>query len=229
MQVATLAGSATVARTPQRHWASSCGDHHHLSGGPRPGVCQQAFAVWKDYLFGLSTINGGDTPARRPVQLATNIGTQYARTPPVNVNATVRRVAPRTQRGTRSGLTEVPQIQGRPSVPVLSLHGIGDMQVPFSMEQIYRREAVAKQAGTGPRPAGDPHSGHCEVSPAEVGSASTTRQLGQQPGKPAGVVTTRHDPGDGGRLPLRLPVQRPGRVCRRTGTRRLYAACPRPD
>ena len=28
-------------------------------------------------------------------------------------------------------------MQGRPRIPVLSLHGLGDLFVPFSMEQVY--------------------------------------------------------------------------------------------
>ena len=40
-------------------------------------------------------------------------------------------------------LTGVPRVEGRPSIPVLSLHDIGDLFVPFSMEQVYAQRATA--------------------------------------------------------------------------------------
>jgi len=38
-------------------------------------------------------------------------------------------------------LTGIPAVQGDPRIPVLSLHGIGDLFVPFSMEQVYAQRA----------------------------------------------------------------------------------------
>src|SRR2546426_8481295 len=40
----------------------------------------------------------------------------------------------------------IPPISGRLPIPVLSLHTIGDLFVPFSMEQIYARRAAAQGA-----------------------------------------------------------------------------------
>jgi hypothetical protein len=40
-------------------------------------------------------------------------------------------------------LAAVPAIAGRLSMPVLSMHTLGDLFVPFSMEQIYARRAAA--------------------------------------------------------------------------------------
>ncbi|WP_433393115.1 hypothetical protein [Micromonospora sp. KLBMP9576] len=197
----------------------------NLTGGPRPGV-EQAFAVWKDHLFGLATINGGDTPARRPGQLATNVGRWYAPNAPVDVNATVLRVAPENAAERSStGLTEVPQIAGRPSVPVLSLHGIGDMQVPFSMEQIYRREAVANKRGQVLVQRAIRTSGHCEFSPAEVGSAfndlvnwvgNGVQPVGDDVTTPATVAAATYG----------CRFSDPAAYAGGTGTRRLYAPCP---
>ncbi|GAB3937671.1 hypothetical protein GCM10027614_16310 [Micromonospora vulcania] len=59
------------------------------SGGSRPGA-DAAFAVWKDFLFSISVTDGGDSPAERPGQLATNLLTRYSPNSPVNVNASVR-------------------------------------------------------------------------------------------------------------------------------------------
>lgn len=143
----------------------------NASGGPRPATAE-AFAYWQDFLFGLLGQPQSDNLADNPSQLATNSRTRYQPNRPVDVNASVQRVAPANPgaRQTRA-LTEVPAVFGLPSAPVMSLHGIGDMFVPFSMEQDYRddvarfgrtRLLVQRAIRT---------IDHCEFSPAEVGDA----------------------------------------------------------
>ncbi|MEU6075474.1 hypothetical protein [Micromonospora sp. NPDC047074] len=196
----------------------------NLTGGPRPGA-DQAFAVWKDHLFGLATINGGDSPARRPGQLATNVGTWYTPNAPVDVNATVLRVpAENLAERTDTSLTEVPRIAGRPSVPVLTLHGIGDLQVPFSMEQIYRGKAVANKRAQVLVQRAIRTSAHCEFSPAEVGAAFTDLVNWVQGGvKPAGDDVTAPDTVAAPTFGCRFSD--PAAYAGGTGTRRLYAPC----
>ena len=46
----------------------------------------------------------------------------------------------------RNGLANIPTVQGTPSIPVISLHTLGDLFVPFSMEQIYARRVAANGA-----------------------------------------------------------------------------------
>ncbi|MGV9807737.1 hypothetical protein [Micromonospora chersina] len=194
------------------------------SGGPRPGA-DAAFAVWKDFLFGIATTDGGDSPAQRPGQLATNLLTRYSPNSPVNVNATVQRVAPENLRQRLSPtLTEVPRISGRPTVPVLSLHDLGDLFVPFSMEQAYARDAawhgrsrlVVQRAVRAAQ--------HCEFSPAEAGAAWDDLVSWVRTGqRPAGDAVTD-----------RKAVAAPDFGCRfsdpaawvaGSGTRRLYPPC----
>ncbi|GGR74755.1 alpha/beta hydrolase [Micromonospora fulviviridis] len=194
------------------------------SGGPRPGA-DAAFAVWKDFLFSITTTDGGDSPAQRPGQLATNLLTRYSPNSPVNVNATVQRVAPENlwQRLSPT-LTEVPRISGRPTVPVLSLHDLGDLFVPFSMEQAYARDAawhgrsrlVVQRAVRAAQ--------HCEFSPAEAGAAWDDLVSWVRTGqRPAGDAVTD-----------RKAVSAPDFGCRfsdpaawaaGSGTRRLYPPC----
>jgi hypothetical protein len=57
------------------------------------------------------------------------------------LNAEVLRVRPTATAD--PGLNGVPRVNGRPPVPVLSLHDIGDLFVPYSMEQVYARRAAA--------------------------------------------------------------------------------------
>lgn len=192
------------------------------SGGQRPGA-EAAFGYWKDFLFGLGAPSTGEGLSRDPGQLATNIGTRYRPSAPVDVNRSVQRV-PAENRWARNtaSLTEVPRIQGRPTAPVLSLHGLGDLFVPFSMEQEYRDDVahhgrtklVAQRAIRTVE--------HCEFAPSEVGAAWNDLvrwvDTGRRPA--ADVVDDR------------AAVAAPGYGCRftdpaayETGTRRMFAPC----
>ena len=63
-------------------------------------------------------------------------------------NASIFRVQPTpdANRIRRDGVRWVPKTNARIDVPVVTLHTLGDLYVPFSMEQIYKRRADA--AGT---------------------------------------------------------------------------------
>ncbi|KAB1914449.1 S9 family peptidase [Micromonospora sp. AMSO31t] len=194
------------------------------SGGQRPGA-DAAFAVWKDFLFSITVTDGGDSPAQRPGQLATNLLTRYSPNSPVNVNATVQRVAPENlwQRLSPT-LTEVPRISGRPTVPVLSLHDLGDLFVPFSMEQAYARDVAWHGRSRLVVQRAIRAAQHCEFSPAEAGAAWDDLVSWVRTGKrPAGDAVTD-----------RKAVAAPDFGCRfsdpaawtaGSGTRRLYAPC----
>jgi hypothetical protein len=42
-----------------------------------------------------------------------------------------------------NGLANIPPVAGNPTIPVLSLHTIGDMYVPLLMQQIYAKRVIA--------------------------------------------------------------------------------------
>jgi len=127
------------------------------SGGERPGFAA-SFAYWNTvpssaptpdlpFLFGLYPGLSGGTAGIADGNLTDNRFTVYRSTDRLlptaaerRLNAKVLRVAP-TTRPSR-GLDGVPRVDGRPSVPVLSLHDVGDLFVPFSMEQVYARRAL---------------------------------------------------------------------------------------
>ncbi|MGE5827309.1 MAG: hypothetical protein ACM30G_02970 [Micromonosporaceae bacterium] len=197
----------------------------NLSGGPRPGSAQ-AFAAWKDFLFGIAAGATGETLAQNPGQLATNADTDYQPNVPVDVNAMVTRVEPRNPLDRVTPLLiQVPRITGLPHVPVLSLHGLGDLFVPFSMEQRYfedvsfhheTRFLVQRAIRT---------VQHCEFSPAEVGTAwdelvhwaaTGERPAGDVIGDPAVVA----DPNYG------CQFSDAAAYAAGVGSRRLFAACP---
>jgi hypothetical protein len=61
----------------------------------------------------------------------------------VALNATILRIDLDPQARHEHGLAGVPEIEGTLKMPVLSMHTLGDLFVPFSMEQIYARRAAA--------------------------------------------------------------------------------------
>jgi hypothetical protein len=132
------------------------------SGGDRPGF-DSAFAFWNatgrapltqiPFLFGLYPGLTGGTSSIAKGNLVDNRRTVYQLDdrPSLtraerDLNREVLRVAA-TDRPSRD-LSGVPAVLGDPRIPVLSLHNIGDLFVPYSMEQIYAdRTASNRQAG----------------------------------------------------------------------------------
>jgi len=195
------------------------------SGGPRPGA-NAAFASWKDFLFGIAAGATGETPAQNPGQIATNVLTRYEPNSPVNVNATVTRVLPLLLRERLlPTLTQVPRIEGRPGVPVLSLHGLGDLFVPFSMEQRYASDVQRHHQQRFLVQRAIRAVQHCEFTPTEVGTAWDQLVSWVHGGaKPAGDTVS--DPavvaGDNYGCQFTDAAAWTAGV----GTRRLFAACP---
>ncbi|GAA0229046.1 alpha/beta hydrolase [Saccharothrix mutabilis subsp. mutabilis] len=192
------------------------------SGGPRPGA-EAAFAFWKDFLFQLSATSTGDGLSTNPSQLATNVLTHYAPNSPVDLNQKTERVLPENPKARLTPkLTEVPRIAGRPTAPVLSLHNLGDLFVPFSMEQQYRRDVRLHGKGDALVQRAIRAVNHCEFSPAEAGRAWDDLVAWVDTGKrPDGDVVD--DP---------AVVAAPTYGCRftdptayGTGSRKLFAAC----
>lgn len=145
------------------------------SGGDRPGA-NAAFAFWKNFLFGLATPAVEPTPedstALRPGQISTNLTTRYEPNSPVNVNRTILRVIPEDIRERISPfLTQIPKISGRPYVPVVSMHGLGDLFVTFSMEQQYATDVARHDQSNLLVQRAIRTINHCEFSNAEVGTA----------------------------------------------------------
>jgi hypothetical protein len=89
------------------------------------------------------------------------------------LNSAVPRVTPAAgANGLRSsGLRYIPVVNGEFDIPVVTLHTLGDVYVPFWMEQLYRQRAVAK--GTADKLVQRVVRGtsHCEFTLAEQNSA----------------------------------------------------------
>ncbi|MCG8590829.1 MAG: alpha/beta hydrolase [Proteobacteria bacterium] len=126
----------------------------NISGGPRP-VFEEGFNFWESFFF-LFTLNaGGDGTIANVVDrvLVDNTDAIYqfdqdpALTPAeAMLNADVTRVArdpvANSKRG-EGGLKPVPVLEGKIRAPVVSLHTLGDLFVPFVMEQEYARDVAA--------------------------------------------------------------------------------------
>jgi hypothetical protein len=153
------------------------------SGGDRPGF-DAAFAYWNaarslaplndlPFLFGVHPALNGGTAGIADGNVTDNRLTFYRSTdrwwPTAaewRLNATVRRVARTAVAG--PGLDGLPRVAGRPPVPVMSLHGVGDLFVPFAMEQAYAQRA-ARNGRSGLFVSRAVRSvGHCDFTPAEL-------------------------------------------------------------
>lgn len=195
------------------------------TGGPRPGTAG-AFATWKDFLFTLAVPSGGTSLAEDPGQVATNVGRRYEPNHPVDINKEVQRV-PVANPGARHSnrLSQIPLISGKPRVPVLSLHGLGDGFVPFSMEQVYAKDVRRNHESGLLVQRAIRAAQHCEFSDTEAGQAWDDLVRWVRTGhRPAGDPVTD-----------RRAVAAPDFGCRfsdpaawaaGTGTRRLFPACP---
>jgi hypothetical protein len=150
-----LLGVGAPALTPLgEQWAAAV---EQRSGGTRPGF-DSAFRFWNSipslpplntlpFLFGLYPGLSGGTIGIAAGNVTSNRFTLYQlddhpglSKAELRLNRDVLRVSRTAQPS--SDLTGIPRVVGSPRIPVLSLHDIGDLFVPISMEQIYARRAL---------------------------------------------------------------------------------------
>jgi len=130
----------------------------NLTGGPRPAFAV-GFNFWNSaltqaapgfpFLFQFG-IGDGTVSGIATGNVTGNLDTVYQidADPALSaeeqaLNAAVLWVAATSQGRHPNGLANIPPISGDLPIPVLSLHTLGDLFVPFSMEQIYARRAAA--------------------------------------------------------------------------------------
>ena len=118
----------------------------NISGGTRPSFAT-SFTVWGSFLFTVGVTGGNIGVAPGNVQDNSMTVYQIDSDPALSpdeaaLNATVLRVAQDPQGRHPNGLTDIPAISGNLAIPVVSLHTLGDLFVPFSMEQLYARRAA---------------------------------------------------------------------------------------
>ena len=122
----------------------------NISGGPRPAF-ETSFQIWGNFLFTVGVTGGNIGVAPGNVQDNIDAVYQIDSDPALSadeyaLNDAVLRVSQDPQGRHPNGLANIPTISGKLPIPVLSLHTIGDLFVPFSMEQIYARRVAAQGA-----------------------------------------------------------------------------------
>jgi len=89
----------------------------------------------------------------------------------LNASALKLIAVPDANRLRNDGLRWVPKANGEFSVPVVSIHTLGDLYVPFSMEQVYARRAAAKGNGKWLVQRAIRGISHCDFTVAEEAAA----------------------------------------------------------
>ncbi|GKT23051.1 alpha/beta hydrolase [Acidovorax sp. SUPP3334] len=179
----------------------------NLTGGPRP-IFDQGFAnaplqntVWGTFgrdgtLNGILNKQGIDTT-----------GTVYrfdaSAAEVADFNATIAKwvPAPDANRLRTDGLRWVPQVNGQFRIPVVTLHTLGDMYVPFHMEQVYRDRVEANGNGQWLVQRAVRAPSHCDFTVAEQSEAfkamadwveKGTKPAGDDVKTPATVADARY-------------------------------------
>ncbi len=146
-----------------------------ISGGERP-IFDVAYPLFQDLLFGLS----GSDPTLDGVVSGTIYDNhdrvyQFDADPTLSadeqmLNDSILRV--RKDRGVNRKrflrLQRVPEISGRINIPVLSVHTLGDLFVPFSAEQVYARDVARQNRSDLLVSRATRAIGHCEFSAQEL-------------------------------------------------------------
>ena len=110
------------------------------------------------------------------------------------LNAVAQKLSPvaDANRLRRDGLRWIPKINGEFKIPVVSIHTLGDMYVPFGMEQIYQKRVAAKGNSSWLVQRAIRGASHCDFTVAEQVDAFDAMIKWERDGvKPAGddVVT----------------------------------------
>jgi hypothetical protein len=166
------------------------------SGGVRP-IFDQGWIYWNglvpgDFLFGLGV--GDGTLPRQPGVAVQNSDVIYQfDTDPAQsaaeqtLNATIQRITADRQARRNNGIANVPPTTGSLKIPMLSLHTLGDLFVPFHMEQEYARRVAAKGNAHNLVQRATRDVGHCSFTPTELVTAFVDLVQWVQGGiKPAG-------------------------------------------
>ncbi len=105
------------------------------------------------------------------------------------LNAAVLKIKPEADanRLRRDGLRWIPKVNGEFKIPVVSIHTLGDMYVPFSMQQVYQTRVVAKGNGAWLVQRAIRGASHCDFTVAEQANAFDAMIKWERDGvKPAG-------------------------------------------
>jgi pimeloyl-ACP methyl ester carboxylesterase len=142
----------------------------HLSGGPRPWYQEgfdDRFEANFELLVGAVGTPGDENSA------ASNADTVYHIDPGLGLtdeelNENILRIAFDPEAREESHFNEFEPMSGEIEVPLLALHTTGDLFVPFSLQQSYRRTVEAAGNGDLLVQRAIRRPGHCNFSEAEI-------------------------------------------------------------
>ena len=187
-QIATTAAGAS--------WASAV---QNLTGGARP-LFAQGLAFGGSFPGGALTTFGGDGTVTGILTKNVVDTTAYTYTidgdaaASAALNASVQKLTAvaDANRLRRDGLRWIPVVNGEFKIPVVTIHTLGDLFVPFSMEQAYQKRAAAKGNSGWLVQRAIRGASHCDFTVAEQVAAFDDMVKWERDGvKPAGddVVT----------------------------------------
>lgn len=146
------------------------------SGGVRP-MFEQGWLFWNavagDFLFGLG-VGDGTLPRQPGFALQNSDVTYQFDTDPAlsaaenQFNNTVQRVTASPQGRRNNGIANVPPTTGDLRIPMLALHTLGDLFVPFHMEIEYANRVKAKGWSQNLVQRATRDVGHCTFTPTEL-------------------------------------------------------------
>ena len=165
----------------------------NLTGGERP-LFAQGFEYGGSFRFayngfgGDGTINGILTQSTFDTQaLRYTIDSDALATTALNDAAQQLKAEPDANRKRRDGLRWIPAVNGAFKVPVLTMHTLGDMYVPFAMQQSYAKRAASNGSSAMLVQRAQRGAAHCDFTVAEqVDSFDALAKWEQGGGKPAG-------------------------------------------
>ena len=125
----------------------------NLTGGPRP-MYDLGIAIGGSFPAAYGTFGGDGTidgilnhSVLDTTAYTYTISGDAAASAALNASAQKLRAVPDANRLRSDGLRWIPQVNGDIRVPVVSIHTLGDLFVPFSMEQTYARRTAAQGTG----------------------------------------------------------------------------------
>jgi len=165
----------------------------NITGGPRP-LFDQGLAFGGSFpsmwgaLGGDGTISGILNKSMLDTRSYTyRIDGDTAATDALNAAVLKLTPADGANRLRRDGLRWIPAVNGEFRIPVVSIHTLGDLFVPFSMQQVYRQRAEAKGNGAWLVQRAIRGASHCDFTVAEQVAAFEAMVAWERDGvKPAG-------------------------------------------
>ncbi len=145
------------------------------SGGERPNF-DNAWYYWNalatDFLFNLA-VDTGTLPVNGNLVDNSDIVYQFDQDPALTVaeaelNMNILRMTASPQARHPNGLAAIPAISGDLEAPMLTLHNLGDLFVPFHNEIVYALEVTANGEADLLVQRAIRGVGHCDFTPAEL-------------------------------------------------------------